>query len=163
FASWYAIVWSSTDRVAPADLGSLVEEIEGAPVAHVDEDGVSTLRPHPLDPSGFELVAPTAPNSGPARKFKPGTPVKSERAYFADAYAAVAHGDYAGAVQRFDAMMDHYTLNGPALSYLAYAASKTGVDAQHALRLKSLDALPEDDFDARLARAFYAAARKDVA
>lgn len=157
FASWYATLWSSTDRLPPADLGTFVEELEGAPVAHVDEDGLSTMRPHPLDAKGFEIVEPQRPVSGEPRKFKPGMALKSERAYFADAYSAVARGEYAAAVQRFSEMMDHYPLTGPAFSYLAYAASKTGADPSQTLRIKRLESLPQNEFDAHLARAFFAA------
>lgn len=157
FASWYAVLWNSTDRLPPADLGALVEELEGPPAAFVDEDGYATMRPHPVDAKSFEIVMPQQRLGAERHTFEPRTKLKSERAYFADGYSAVARGDYAAAIQRFDAMMDHYPLTGPALSYLAYAASKAGKDVAQVLQVKSLDALPEDDFDARLARAFSAA------
>jgi hypothetical protein len=56
FALGYAILVNATDRLPPADLGELVVALEGEAEAHIDVDGVSLLRPHPIDPSASELV-----------------------------------------------------------------------------------------------------------
>jgi hypothetical protein len=169
FASWYAVLWSSTDRLPPADLGALVEELEGPPVAFVDADGVTTFRPHPSG-RGYESVDPTRlPNRKPA-KFPFEMKLKSERAFFADAYAAVARGDYETAVSRFGDMVDHYALfgsdlepSGVALPYFAYAAGKTGDKYGLESILKPESKQVPADFDMRLARAFFAASHNNVA
>jgi hypothetical protein len=152
FASWYAVIWSSTDRVPPADLGALVEELEGPRVAHVDVDGTLTLRPHPLDPNGFQPVTHSILPMSQPKKFPPGMRLKSERAYFADAYSSVVRGDYVGAVQRFADMADHYEVDGIALPYFAYAAAKTG-DRLKIETVVDNAARSSNDFDDRLASA----------
>src|SRR5262249_13136967 len=86
--------------------------------------------------------------------------VKSELAYFADAYAAVRLGDYEAAVARFVAMADHYPIEGYPLGYFAYAAAQTGDREKLEQYLEPRKVNP--DFDVWLARAFFAAGRKDA-
>jgi hypothetical protein len=71
--------------------------------------------------------------------------------------------NYKGAVTKFVAMGDRYPIEGPtagfALPYFAYAAAKSG----DAVGLeKYVEALPIQDFDYWLSRAFFAGVRKDV-
>jgi hypothetical protein len=160
FAPYYAVLWNSTERMPPADLGALVEELEGAPVAHIDSDGISLLRPHRLDPTGSEIVRPSPFRVAKSPRLAEGTAVKSDLAYFADAYATLRRGDYPAAVTKFMAMGDRYPLEGgPALSYFAYAAAKTG-DAVGLM--KYIEQLPFHDFDYWLAGAFFAGAHKEA-
>ena len=130
FAPYYAILWNSTERTPPTDLGALVEMLEGPPVAHIDVDGRSLLRPHRIDPSGFEFVMPSPFRAAKSPKVAPGTAFKSDLAYFADAYASLRRQNYKIAVTKFVAMADRYPIEGPtagfALPYFAYAAAKSG-------------------------------------
>jgi len=164
FAPYYAILWNSTERIPPTDLGSLIEELEGLPVGQIDVDGSSLLRPHPIDPDGFEIVVPSPFRAAKSPRLTPGTAVKSDLAHFADAYSAVRRLNYQAAVAKFVAMADRYPIEGGtagvALPYFAFAAAKTG----DAVGLeKYVESLPVRDFDYWLARAFFAGVRKDVA
>jgi hypothetical protein len=162
FASYYAVVWNSTDRTPPADLGALVEELEGKPVARIDYAGV--IRPHPVDPSGFELVRPTfvPVQAVGTERYAQGTPIKSERAYFADAYSAVVRAEYSKAVDRFAAMARLYPLDGAPMPYFSYAASKTGDTLQFEKYVATPKPYDYENFDVMLSRAFFAAGRKQV-
>lgn len=163
FAPYYAILWNSTERIPPTDLGSLIEKLEGPPVGHIDVDGKSLLRPHRIDPNGFEFVMPSPFRAAKSPRLAPGTAFKSDLAYFADAYAALRRRNYQAAVAKFVAMADRYPIEGPtagvALPYFAYAAAKTGDSVGLE---KYVEALPDQDSDYWLARAFFAGARKDV-
>jgi hypothetical protein len=100
------------------------------------------------------------PNRVPV-KLPPGTPIKSQRAYLAEGYAATVRGDYALAVKRFAAMSDHYSIMTDALPYFVYAAGKSGVEL-HIVQVEH----PADlsaEYDVWLAHAFFAASHKDVA
>lgn len=162
FASYYALLWSSTDRVPPADLGAFVEELEGPYVAQVDTGGV--IRPHPVDTSGFELVRATfVPAGVPSVQTLPeGTKLKSERAYFAGAYSALVRGEYEQAVKDFAAMAGLYPVDGAAMPYFAYAASKTGDAFKFETHVMKPRPRGQEDFDVLLSRAFFAAGRKQV-
>lgn len=161
FAPYFAILWSATDRDVPADLGKFVEELAGPPKAHIDVDGVTLLTPHPLDPNGFMIVRASPLRAGKQPRLPESTPIESDLAFFADAYAALGSGRYAAAVDRFIAMADHYPIEGYPLAYFAYASAKSG-DPQHLEGY--LDTLKDHPtFDYWLARAYFAAARHDVA
>jgi hypothetical protein len=161
FAGYFAVLWSAMDRDAPADLGRLVEELQGPPVAHIDDDGITLWAPHPIDPKGLTIVRASAFRAGKQAKLPPNTPVKSDLAFFADAYASLRTGDYSGAVSRFVAMADRYPIEGYPLAYFAYSAAKTG-DQEHLENyLDTLQANPT--FDYWLARAEFAASRHDAA
>jgi hypothetical protein len=62
-------------------------------------DGVSVLVPYPLDPKGLMSVQNSPFRRGKLPNLPTGTPVKSELAYFADAYAALLARDYAQACE----------------------------------------------------------------
>jgi hypothetical protein len=159
FASWYAVLWQSTDRQPTPDLARLVEELDGPTESHIDSDGVSVIRPHPQDPEGLELVR-RSPTFEPAARAAEGTPVRSERAYFADAYVATMLGDYPTAVQRFAAMARYYPVHEVPLGYFAYAASKSGDTLKLEARLDGI--APAFGFDGWLARAFFAASHQKI-
>jgi hypothetical protein len=160
FASYYAVLWSSTDRTPPADLGQLVEKLEGTPTARIDSGFV--VRPNPENPGDLEMVEPTFSPGNQTSVPAPanGTPVKSQRAYFAEAYSAVARGEYPKAVERFAAMARFYPLDGAAMPYLAYAASKTGDSLKFEAYVSDPHRSDLGRFPIVLARAFYAAGRK---
>lgn len=160
FASYFALMWSSIDRVPPADLGALVAELEGKPVARIDAGGL-VMRPHPVDVAGSEMVFPTFVVP-PVIRLSEGTLVKSERAYFADAYSAVVRAEYSKAVERFGAMARLYPADGTPMPYLAYAASKTGDTLQFENYVRTAGMLNPQSFDVLLARAFFAAGHKRV-
>jgi hypothetical protein len=159
FAPYYAILWYGTERMPPADLGKLVEQLEGPPAGRIDVDGRTLLVPSDEGEGKFEIVHPSGLRAGKAPALPPDTPIKSHYAYFADAYAALRLGDYATAVTRFVAMADRYDLDGYPLAYFAYAAAKTGDSEKLEQYLGQLKGPP--GFDDSLARAFFAAARKD--
>lgn len=170
FAPYYAILWNSTDRLPPTDFGALVEKLDGPPVSHIDSDGRTVLRPHPLDPNGFESLKPSPFRANVSPKLAEGTAVKSDLAYFADAYAALRRRNYRGAVTKFNTLADRYPIEKMipiqqadtafALPYFAYAAAKTGDTVGLE---KYVQGLTNHDFDYWLARAFFAGVRKDVA
>lgn len=161
FAPYYAILWSSTDHMPAADLGKFVERLGGPPVAKIDANGYTLLAPGPDSNGELQIVKPSPFRSGKYPKLPPDTPVKSDLAYFADAYAAVRLGDYETAVTRFVAMAERYPIEGYPLAYFAYAAAKTGDKQQLEKYLESrVDAYPA--FDSWLAKAFFAGSRKDA-
>jgi hypothetical protein len=146
----------------PADLGTFIAELEGKPVARIDASGVA--RPHPVAADGFEIVQPTfvPPDAAKRPRLAEGTPVKSERVYFADAYSAVVRGEYSKAVERFGAMAELYPINGAPMPYFAYAASRTGDTLQLEKYVAIPDRWDQPGFDVLLSRAFFAAGRKQV-
>jgi hypothetical protein len=164
FALGYAILFNTTDRLPPADLGELVAELEGVPEARIDSDGYSTARPHPLDPSGFELLGPANFRLGRAERLPEGTPIKSDLAYFAAAFASLSHNDFAKAVEEFTAMADRYPVDkythSFVLPYFARAAAETGdaIGLERYLKLQEA----ESGFDYLLARALFAGARDEA-
>lgn len=160
FASYFALLWYSTDRLPPPDLGALVAELEGNPVAHIDPSGVA--RPHPVAPEGFEIVRPTFVPPTAATRPPDDTPVSSERFYFADAYSAVVRGEYSKAVERFGAMAQLYPIDGVPMSYFAYAAARTGDTLQFEKYVATSRPHDDRDFDVMLSRAFFAAGRKQL-
>jgi tetratricopeptide (TPR) repeat protein len=159
FAPYYAVLWSTTGRTAPADLGPLVEQIEGEPPGHIGMDGISVLVPHPEDARAFMTLAPSPFRLGRSPRLPPGTPVKSSLAYFADAYAALDAGNYAVASLRFLGMADRYPIEDYPLAFYARAAAHSGdPEALEAY----VNGLKADSFDSLLARAFFAAGHKDA-
>jgi hypothetical protein len=159
FAPYYAILWYATERMPPADLGKLVEQLEGAPAGRIDSDGRTLLMPSDEGGGKFDIGRPSELRTGKTPALPPGTPIKSHFAYFADAYAALRLGDYESAVTRFVAMADRYGIDGYPLAYFAYAAAKTGDREKLEQYVRQLKGPP--GFDDSLARAFFAAARKD--
>jgi hypothetical protein len=139
-----------------------VEELEGKRVVVMDSGGV--LRPHPVDPTKFEFVRPTFRPAGiaMAASIPEGTLLKSERAYFADAYSAVARGEYAKSVEQFAALATLFPVDGAPMPYLAYAASKAGDTLEFERYVMNPRPQDHESFDVMLARAFFAAGRKQV-
>jgi hypothetical protein len=163
FALGYAILFNATDRIPPADLGELVAELEGAPEARIDEDGYSLARPHPLDPSQVELLSPSTFRA--VERPPVGTPIKSDLAYFAAAFADLRHGNFAEAVEGFIAMADYYPIDrythSFVLPYFAQAAAETGDAIGLERFLEQLEGAGES-FDNLLAQAFFAGARDET-
>ena len=160
FAPYFAVLWYATDRDPPATLGKLIEDLQGPPVGHIDGDGFSLLVPHPLDPKGLMVVQGSAFRAKQRTKLPADTPIKSDLAYFADAYAALRAGNYDTAVSRFDAMADRYPIEGYPLGYFAYAAAKSGDKEQLEKYLDTLKSNPT--FDYWLARAYFAGIHQDA-
>jgi hypothetical protein len=161
FAAYYSILWNATDRDPPADLGTLIERLDGEPYGHIDVDGSSVLVPHPADGNRFMLLRPSGFRQGKSSQLPSGTSVKSPYAYFGDAYAALRAQDFATGYARFVAMADRYPIEGYPLAYFAYAAARNG-DREHLETY--VDSLPSSwrQFDYWLAKAFFADARKDA-
>jgi hypothetical protein len=153
----YAILWNSIDRDPPPDLAQLLDEIQGPSRATVESDGLSTARPS-WRQEGFQDLLPPSDFRRSTRQKKPvGSPVRSERTIFADAYVDVRAGRYADAVRKFDELAAHYPLDiGPeryVLPYFAYASAKSG-DPLH-LEEYLHSARVGGDFAAFLAGAFF--------
>jgi hypothetical protein len=159
FAPYYAVLWYSTEHVPPADLGKLVEQLDGPPVAKIDTDGRALLVPSSETEGNFQIIWPSQFRRGKAPPLPPDTLVKSQLAYFADAYAALRLGDYEAAVNRFVIMADRYPIEGYPLAFFAYAAAKTGDKVQLEQFLEPRKA--NSEFDYWLAKAYFAAARQD--
>lgn len=163
FALGYAILWNATDRIPPADLGELVAQLEGEPQATIDADGLSLLRPHPLDPSANELVRPSALRATHPKRLPEGTRIRSSLVYFGEAYALVRRGRFEQAVDSFVAMAERYPIEERsetfAMGYFAYAAARSGDRVGLETFLDS--GAVHHGFDYWLAKAFFLAARKD--
>lgn len=169
FAPYYAVLWSATDHVPAADLAQLIEQIEGQPTGQIDSDGVSLLVPGRTLTSARQTLHPSPFRAGKAARLSPGTPIKSKLVYFADALVALHKGDFSGAVSKFVALADRYPIEddpygmwqeGYPLGYFAYAAAKTGDAVGLEAYVEGLKT--RRSFDAWLAKAFFAGARKDV-
>ena len=165
FALGYALMWSSTDVTPPADLGKLIDALEGTPTAKVYEDGLSATRPHSLGaPDRFEMFSPTALEGVPAKRLPPGTPVRSSLALFAEGYVSLRAGQHAEAIERFRSYVERYPIAGYdadpyPLAYIAAASAATGDPFKLE---KHLQATRRADFDGWLAKAFFHAYRKEV-
>jgi tetratricopeptide (TPR) repeat protein len=162
FAPYYAVFWSLTDRTPPRDLAAVVQQLEGEIKGQIDSDGRTLLVPHPMSSDGgFMAVRPSPLRAGQSPKLQPGTRIKSELVYFAEAYATLRAGDYTKAAAQFSAMAERYPIEGYPLSYFAYAAAKSG---DHEQLEKYVDSWKGyRGFDFWLAKAFFAGSRKDAA
>ena len=165
FATHEALWAFSTDRMPPADLGALVEQLDGPPVARADTRTGMTEVPHPITPDATALVPSSHFRDGKRTQLPARTLIKSEQAFFADAYAALRHGQFDTARQRFDSMADHYGIEHYALAYFAYAAASTGDPEKLEAYIESLNRAPYNEttsFDQLLAKAFFAGKRNDA-
>jgi hypothetical protein len=165
FATHEALWAFSTDRMPPADLGTLVEQLDGPAVARADTRNGVTEIPHPITPDATALVPSSHFRDGKRAQLPDGTLIKSEQAFFADAYAALRHSQFNTALQRFDSMADHYEIEHYALAYFAYAAARTGDPEKLEAYIERLESPPNNEmpsFDQLLAKAFFAGQRKDA-
>jgi hypothetical protein len=165
FATHEALWAFSTDRMPPADLGALVEQLDGPPVARADTRTGMTEIPHPTTPDATALVPSSHFRDGKRAPLPARTLIKSEQAFFADAYAALRHDQFDSALQRFDSMADHYRIEQYPLAYFAYAAAHTGDPEKLEAYIDSLNRPPYNEtlsFDQLLAKAFFAGQRKDA-
>lgn len=159
----YAVLVNASDHVPPEDLGELVVELEGEPVARVARPGVIEL-PDAENASGTRQL----PRSVYAQSLPPpptGTRVKSDLAFFGSAYAAIRYGRFDAAVDELQAMANYYPMESKefsyALPYFAWAAAKTRDADGFGTYLDSLQGgIPV--FDLNLARAFFHGVRKDT-
>lgn len=165
FAPRYAVMVNATDRMPPEDLGALVAELEGEPVARVITYGVIE-RPSPDGTSPPERLSTSAYTYNvPVVRAPEGTRIKSEFAFFGGAYAAIRHGRYHDAVEEFTAMATYYPIEHQnrnftfALPYFAWAAAKTDDAAGFE---KFINERTGSTFDSNLARAFFYGVRKDT-
>ena len=160
FALRYAVLVNASDHEPPRDLGALVEELEGEPVAWIDSEGY-LARPHPQDPTGIEVLPPSSFAAG-APSPAEGTRVKSEFAYFGAAYASIQHGELDAAVEELVEMAARYPIETAeysyVLPYLAWAAAKTGDEIEFE-RYVMANGGYDVRFDTFLARAFFAAVK----
>jgi hypothetical protein len=165
FATHEALWAFSTDRMPPADLGALVEQLDGPPVAHAQTRSGTTEVPHPTIPDATAVVSSSHFRDGKRAQLPPGRLIKSEQAFFADAYAALRHGQFDVALERLDDMADHYRIEDYALAYFAYAAANTGDTEKLEGYIETLNSAPYNErlsFDQLLAKAFFAGQRKDA-
>jgi hypothetical protein len=165
FATHEALWAFSTDRMPPVDLGLLIEQLDGAPVARADTRNGATEIPHPTDPDAKAVIPGSHFRDGKRNQLPRGTLIKSEQAFFADAYAALRHSQFEVALQRFDGMADHYRIEHYPLAYFAYAAARMGDPGNLEAYIDSLNRPPNNplpSFDQLLAKAFFAAHHKDA-
>ena len=165
FATHEALWAFSTDRLPPADLGALIEQLDGPPVARADTRAGTTVIPHPTTPDATALVPSSHFRDGKRTQLPSGTLIKSEQAFFADAYAALRHGQFEIALQRFDDMADHYQIEHYPLAYFAYAAAHIGDPERLEAYVESLNRSPHNEtpsFDQLLAKAFFAGQRRQA-
>jgi tetratricopeptide (TPR) repeat protein len=165
FATHEALWAFSTDRLPPTDLGALIEQLDGPPVARADTRNGVTVIPHPTTPDATALVPSSHFRDGKRTQLPAGTLIKSAQAFFADAYAALRHGQFDVALQRFDDMADHYQIEHYPLAYFAYAAAHEGDPERLEAYIESLSRPPYNEspsFDQWLAKAFFAGKRRDT-
>ena len=165
FATHEALWAFSTDRMPPADFGAFIEQLDGPPVAHADTHNGMTEIPHPITANATTLVPSSHFRDGNRAQLPRGTLIKTEQAFFADAYSALRHGEFDTALQRFDNMADHYRIEHYPLAYFAYAAARSGDPEKLEAYIASLNGPPYNEapsFDQLLAQAFFAGQRKDT-
>lgn len=159
FAQYYAILFNATDRMPPADLASLIDQIEGEHVNKMQGGMLAIPRGPGLHPQ--TLVAPAFFRFGTARRPPDGTLIRSDLAMFAEAYVALRSGKFELAASEFISMADHYDIesseDGFALPYLAWAEAKSG--DKGGLEAALLKHKVRDSFDYSLSAAFFAGAR----
>ena len=169
-----AIMQSAVDRTPADDFGATVRTLAGAPLV--------------LSP-GTSLAAPTAPGAPrlldgrifpPPSRFRFGLhkdieqvrEIYSPFVMFADAYALLRRGDFAGAVEKFDFMAAIYPieghpgvqLDGYALPYFAWASAQTGDSlGLERFLLSAPPQLESQRFDYELSLAFFAGRRGEHA
>ncbi len=153
----YALLWSSMDRIPSADLPQLIDQLQGPSKATTESDGLTTKRPSTTQEGAFELLAPSEFRRPVRKPVRPGTPVRSERTMFADAYVDLRAGRYAEAVNKFSELAGHYPLEMAderyVVPYLAYASAKAGDPLHFEEYLSS--ARVGGDFSAFLASAYF--------
>ena len=165
FATYEALWTFSTDRMPPADLGALIEQLDGPPVARADTRNGTTEIPHPITPDATTLISSSHFRDGHRAQVPRGALIKSEQAFFADAYAALRHSDFDTALHRFENMADHYPIEQYPLGYFAYVAAKSGDPDKLEAYVVGLNKLANNEtpsFDQLLAKAFFAGQRKEA-
>jgi tetratricopeptide (TPR) repeat protein len=165
FATHEALWAFSTDRMPPADLGALIEQLDGPPVARADTRSGMTEIPNPITADATTLIPSSPFRDGKRTQLPHGALIKSEQAYFADAYAALRHNDFETALHRFDDMADHYRIEHYPLAYFAYVAARSGDPGKLEAYVSSLNTPLYNEstsFDQLLAKAFFAGQRKDA-
>ncbi len=166
FAANYAIMWATTDRKPPADFPKLVEKIEvdakrslswGATVP------LAVRRPMFSDETFESIIERSKTWKGSGAQLKENQAVKSEYVLLADALTAFHAGDHPAAVDKFAALADLYPIDSDytkvALPYFAYSAAKTG-DKLGVEEFVGTLSNPAEDFDILLAKAFFAAVKR---
>ena len=178
FAPNFAVLWYVVDRPPRAGFGDLVETLD-SPARHYTTSRGFTVEgdsAHPGPAEQAKIVGPShgiprpaAESSagavpGTAIKYKPTPvgPVRSDLAYFADAYTLLRTKDYSGATRVFDEMTRYYEIVGTyALPYFTWGLAKSG-DARAEELYKTLDrqtgVTGPFAFDTLLAKAFIAGA-----
>lgn len=123
----YLLRFATMDRVPSKDLSAILDGLDYR--TRTQERYV--LREAPGSPSGVIVGSQPAPSAGATPSSAPVTTrVKSDLAYFADAYRAIKTGDFAAAKATFDEAGAFYDMRTPPTSYMlpyrALAAAKAG-------------------------------------
>jgi hypothetical protein len=162
FAQYYAILAFSVDRQPPHDLGALIDQIEGDPVARAF--GGFTRRPMPGQAGKTEMLAGSPLRNGKHPALPDGTPIRSDFALFADAYVAMREKEYGESAAKFASLADHYVFEGEAMGmsvpYFAWSAAKSG--DKYGLEKYVTDTRIGAGFPYWMALAMFAGARHDV-
>lgn len=165
-APYFAVSWFTTDRTPPDDVGELINQLEWPNGSRISADRYRVERPSLEAADAYEVVEMSALRRGTMTPLPPGTPVRSEFAMFADAYAAERKGNFKLALDRFLAMATRYPIelvSGPpsyALAYVAYAAARAGDPTGVETFVSGLKV--GEMFDRLLAKAYFAAMHKDL-
>jgi hypothetical protein len=159
FAQYYAILFNATDRMPPADLASLIDQIEGEHVNKMQGTVLMTPRGPGAHPQKAER--PALFRFATAKRPPDGALIRSDLAMFAEAYVALRSGKFEQAASEFISMADYYDIQAGedafALPYLAWAEAKSGdKDGFEATLLKQKGL---DSFDYWLSEAFFAGVR----
>jgi hypothetical protein len=164
-----AIQQSSVDRVPADDLGATLRAIEGPPLAQAEDTqghmGGRVLVPSPWS-EGNRLLMRSQFRLGQRKPLKEGERVASHFVFFGDAYVALRKGDFAAAVEKFDAMAAYYPIEGEegfepyALPYFAWASARSGdkLGLEAFVRSREMRGF---GFDHRLALAFFSGLKGD--
>jgi len=163
FAPNFAVLWYVVDRKPGPGFAQFVQQLD-TPARNFVAPGMGwTVRGDPVanpEGGGLPFVGPSNYKAAGRAKRAAGTIVRSDLAYFAEAYGLMRNGDYVGANRVFEEMAQHYEFAATyAAAYFARAAAKSGNgDALEAY----LDQAPPADparFDYHLAKAFLVAAK----
>jgi hypothetical protein len=165
FAPYFAVIWYTTDRTSPKDVGDFLDRLDWPNGTRISEDGFHVERPSLENPDVRRIQNWSGLQVGNPAKLVPGSPFRSEYSLFIEGYASLRAGQFRAALDAFLAMASHYPVepsgNGwptYALPYIAYAAAQSGDPTGVERFVNNVNA---PAFDTWLAKAFFAGMHKD--
>jgi hypothetical protein len=163
WSAGFILIWTSTDRAAPADLVERIRALAYEPRGVIEGNGRSASYPSAQEGARY-LISRSAFRADQRPVLKDQAPTDSDFYYFSQALVALERQDFSGAVSHFDEIaarfpIEKYLTNGDSVYVLpefAYASSKVS----DPLRLEPfVAALPADQqmFESYLATSYFQA------